>query len=210
MIQAIRARLFHHIEGPARAPLSRTKLLRTKLLRIKTVRRFAQSDGAMTTVEFGLIALPFFALLFAILETAMVFFAGQELETAVSDSARLILTGQAQSQGFAQQDFKNAVCARIYGLFDCTNGLQVDVRTYSSFSSITTSPPIDSNGNLQTGTFGYTPGSACNIVLVRLMYPWPVYFTMMGLGNIANLNGSQHLIMATAAFRNEPFGSGSC
>ncbi|HMK79675.1 MAG TPA: TadE/TadG family type IV pilus assembly protein [Xanthobacteraceae bacterium] len=200
MIQAIRARL-----------LCRTKeLLRARLLRVTTVRRFAQGEDAMTTVEFGLIALPFFALVFAILETAMIFFAGQTLETAVADSARLILTGQAQSQGFTQSEFQNAVCARIYGLINCQGGLQIDVRTFSSFSSITTTPPIDSNGNLQTSTFGYSPGTACEIVLVRLMYAWPVYFTMLGLGNVADLSGNQHLIMATAAFRNEPFGSGSC
>ena len=41
-------------------------------------------------VEFGLVAVPFLGLTFAILETALVFFAGQTLETAVADSARLI------------------------------------------------------------------------------------------------------------------------
>ena len=200
MLHAIRAHLSHYTRRLARAPL----------LHVKTVRHLAQGEDAMTTVEFGIVILPFLALLFAILETAMVFFASQTLEAAVADSARLVLTGQAQSQGFAQSDFKNAVCARIHGLFDCQNGLQIDVRTYSSFSSITTSPPVDAQGNLQTASFGYTPGAACEIVLVRLMYPWPVYFTMLGLDKIANLNGGQHLIMATAAFRNEPFGSGSC
>ena len=34
--------------------------------------------------------------------TAIVFFAGQALETAAADSARLIMTGQAQTQGFSQ------------------------------------------------------------------------------------------------------------
>ena len=62
---------------------------------------------------------PFLAVLFAIMETAMVFFAGQTLETAVADSSRLILTGQAQTGRLTQAAFKEAVCARIYGLFDC-------------------------------------------------------------------------------------------
>ena len=72
-------------------------------------------------VEFGLVAAPFLALVFAIIETAVVFFAGQALETAVSDSSRLILTGQAQGQNFDVSAFKNAVCNKIYGLFDCQN-----------------------------------------------------------------------------------------
>ena len=81
-------------------------------------------------------------MVFAIMETAIVFFAGQALETAAADSARLIMTGQAQSSGYNQAAFKNAVCAKIYGLFDCAGGLIVDVKNYSSFASIDTSKPI--------------------------------------------------------------------
>ena len=64
-----------------------------------------QQDGA-AAIEFGLVAAPFLALVFAIMETAIVFFAGQALETAAADSARLIMTGQAQTQGFDQAKFK--------------------------------------------------------------------------------------------------------
>lgn len=205
MIQAFRAFLIHD----GKTTDDRTAR-RAALPRLRIVRRFAQGTDGMTTVEFGLVALPFLALLFAILETTMIFLAGQTLESAVADSARLVLTGQAQTQGFQQADFKNAVCARVHGLLDCANGLQVDVRTYSSFSAINNAPPIDSHGNLQTSSFGYTPGNACDIVVVRLMYQWPVYFSMLGLDKLANLNGSMRLIMATAAFRNEPYSSVSC
>jgi Flp pilus assembly protein TadG len=177
---------------------------------MQTVRRFTRGEDGAATVEFGIVALPFFALMFAIIETAMIFFASQTLEAAVADSARLIMTGQAQAQSFSQTDFKNAVCAKIYGLFDCANGMQIDVKTYSSFSSISMAKPIDANGNLQTSNFGYTPGNACEIVVVRLMYQWPVYVSLLGLDKLADLGGNKKLIMATAAFRNEPFGSASC
>ena len=60
-----------------------------------------------------MVAAPFLALVFAILETSIVFFAGQTLETAAADSARLIMTGQAQSQGLSQAQFKTEVCKRI-------------------------------------------------------------------------------------------------
>ena len=63
----------------------------------KLLRRFRSNRRGSVAVEFSLIALPFFALLFAIIETALVFFASQVLETAVQDSSRLILTGQAQT-----------------------------------------------------------------------------------------------------------------
>jgi Flp pilus assembly protein TadG len=139
------------------------------------------------------------------METAIVFFAGQALETAAADSARLIMTGQAQTQGYSQTQFKNAVCGKIFGLFNCSGGLYVDVKTYTSFSTINNSQlPIDSNGNLQTGSFGYQPGGPGDIVVVRLMYQWPVYVSLLGL-NLSDLSGSKRLLMSTVAFRNEPY-----
>jgi Flp pilus assembly protein TadG len=198
MIQAIRAGL----------SVATRRLSPTRMLRIKTVRRFARREDGIAAVEFGIVAAPFLALMFAIMETAIVFFASQTLETAVADSARLIMTGQAQQSSFTQAQFKSAVCAKILGLFDCSNGIKIDVKTYSNFSSIGTAKPVDANGNLLTN-FGYQPGNACDIVLVRLMYEWPIYVSLLGF-NLADMSGNKRLIIATAAFRNEPFGSGSC
>ena len=70
--------------------------------RFRKLRAFARREDGAAAVEFAIVVAPFLAMLFAILETALVFFAGQTLETAVSDSARLILTGQAQTPGFSQ------------------------------------------------------------------------------------------------------------
>jgi Flp pilus assembly protein TadG len=179
-----------------------------RFLKIGKLRRYAgrfarKTDGAVA-IEFALVAAPFLALVFAIIETAIVFFAGQALETAVADSSRLIMTGQAQTAGYTQQQFKDQVCARIYGLFNCSGGLSVDVKTYSSFSSVNMSKPIDANGNLNTSSFGYTPGGPGDIVVVRPYYQWPVYVSLLGL-NIGDLSGSKRLIVASAAFRNEPY-----
>jgi Flp pilus assembly protein TadG len=171
-------------------------------------RRIVREQDGSTTVEFALLVAPFLAIIFAIIETSIVFFAGQTLETANADSARLIMTGQAQTQGFSQAQFKNAVCARIYGLFNCQGGLYVDVKTYTGFASINNSQlPVDANGNLQSGTFGYQPGGPGDIVVVRLIYQWPVYVSLLGL-NLSDSTGSKRVIMSTVAFRNEPYGTG--
>jgi Flp pilus assembly protein TadG len=161
-----------------------------------------QQDGAVA-VEFAMVAAPFLALVFAILETAIVFFAGQTLETAAVDSARLILTGQAQTQGMDQAKFKDAVCAKIYGLFNCATGIFVDVQTYSSFSSIALQSPVDKDGNM-TSQFTYSPGGPGDIVVVRLFYQWPVYVSLLGF-NLADMSGGKRLLAATVAFRNEPY-----
>jgi Flp pilus assembly protein TadG len=165
------------------------------------IRRLARHEEGAAAVEFGLVALPFLALLFAIIETAIIFFASQTLETAVADSARLIMTGQAQTQGMGKDAFKDRVCQRIYGLFDCKNGVHVDVQTFSSFSSVDLSKPVK-DGKLDTSGFKFQPGGPNDIVVVRLVYEWPIYLSLLGLSDLA---GNKRLMMATAAFRNEPY-----
>lgn len=52
---------------------------------LKLLRRFRRNRRGSAAVEFALIAPLFFGLLFAIIETAMTFFAGQVLETVTQD-----------------------------------------------------------------------------------------------------------------------------
>lgn len=175
-------------------------------LRVRTprlLRRFLHRKDGVAAVEFGLVVVPFLMLMFAIMETALVFFAGQALETAAADSGRLILTGQAQQQKFDATKFKDQVCAKVYGLFDCTSGLQVDVRTYASFAAIDNSKPVDKDGKL-TLTPTYAPGGPGQIVVVRLVYQWPIHMALFGF-SLSDLAGEKRLLMATSAFRNEPF-----
>jgi Flp pilus assembly protein TadG len=173
----------------------------------RLAQRFARAEEAAAAVEFALVATPFLALLFAILETALVFFAGQSLEAAATDSGRLIMTGQAQNGGFSQNDFKTSVCNALSGgLFDCTNGVTVDVQSYASFQDVSTAvttTPIK-NGQLDTSKMGYVPGGPGSIVVVRLYYQWPIYLSLLN-NNLANLSNGNRLLVATSVFRNEPF-----
>ena len=174
-----------------------------RLIGSSIARRFIRRQDGATAVEFGLVAAPFLALVFAIMETAIVFFAGQTLETAASDGARLIMTGQAQNAGYNQAAFKQAVCAKVYGLFNCNAGLYIDVKSYTNFASVDTTKPIVNN-TLNVSSFGYSPGGPGNIVVVRLMYQWPVYVSLLGL-NLSDVSGGKRVLMATVAFRNEPY-----
>jgi Flp pilus assembly protein TadG len=169
------------------------------------LRRFGRRQDGTSAVEFAMVALPFTALLFAIIETALVFLSGQALETAVADASRLILTGQAQNQGMSQTDFKNAVCDRIHGLFNCQAGVYVDVKKFSSFTEVTMPSPVDANGNMKS-SFEYTPGGPGDIVVVRLFYQWPIGFSLLASLGLSDLSGQKRLLVATSAFRNEPYG----
>ena len=179
------------------------------LSRVGVARRFVRQQDGAAAVEFALVITPFLALLFAIFETALIFFSGQVLETAVADASRLIMTGQAQGQSMSQADFKTAVCTRIYGLFDCQNGVYVDVKTFSSFSGVTMPSPVDAQGNFQNN-FSYQPGAPCDIVVVRLFYQWPIQVSLLGLNNLSTMVGNKRVLIATSAFRNEPFSNSTC
>ncbi len=173
-----------------------------RLLGFATARRLARQEDGAAAVEFAMVAAPFLAMVFAIIETSIVFFAGQALETAAADSARLIMTGQAQNGGYDQNKYKTEVCKKIYGLFNCNAGLYVDVKSYPNFASVPTAKPI-TNGTMDTST-SYSPGSPGDIVVVKLMYQWPVYVSLLGL-NLSDLSGGKRLLMSTVAFRNEPY-----
>jgi Flp pilus assembly protein TadG len=169
------------------------------------LQNFVRHCRATSTVEFGLVAAPFVALTFAIMQTAIVFFAGQTLETATANAARLILTGQAQTQGWSASQFKTQVCSQIHAVFNCESGVYVDVETYSSFSAVNTGLPI-TNGNFNSSSLGYNPGGPGDIVMVRLYYQYPVYVDLLG-SSLSNLNGGNNLLAATAVFKNEPYTS---
>lgn len=182
-------------------------LNRAKAVIRRPLARFARRQDGAAAVEFAIVALPFFALTFAILETALVFFANQTLQAAAGDAGRLIMTGQAQGASYSASDFKTQVCNRIYGLFNCTSGMTVDVKTYSTFGAVSNTPPV-TNGQFNSAATGYALGGPGCIQVVTLYYQWPIYVPLLQL---SNLNGNNYLLQATSVFKNEPYSSsGGC
>lgn len=174
--------------------------------RLAAVAPFAKllrrEDGAVA-LEFAVVATPFLALLFAIMESALMFLASQTLESAAQKAGRLVLTGQAQNQSYSMASFQQAVCTSLASFFNCNNVL-VDVQTAPNFSSAKTCLPLK-NGQIQNN-FTFSPGNPGDIVVVRVMYQWPVYVSLLGLSQaLSNMSGSSNLLMATATFRNEPY-----
>ena len=186
-----------------------------RLLPARAVCRFARHQDGTAAIEFALVAVPFLALLFAILETALVFFAGQTLETAASDSARMIMTGQGAN--WSVSDFQTQLCGTtqnptpITAMFNCQN-IAISVQTYSTFAGAgagaSTAPPV-TNGNIDPSKMPFSPGGPKCIEVVQLYYQWPIYVSLLS-DNLANF-GTDRLLVATAVFRNEPYATGgSC
>lgn len=171
---------------------------------------FMRDGNGATAVEFALIGLPFLAIVAALIQTFLLFFAQSVLENAVRASARQILTGQVQTvdasqgQSAAQSAFTNTVCANASVIFTCS-GLMIDVEVANNWSSANTGmPTLTYNAQGQvSNTWQFNPGNAGDIVVVRVMYLWPVFFGPIAF-NLANQANGTREIMASAAFQNEP------
>ena len=165
---------------------------------------FIRSSSGSAAVEFGLVAAPFLVLLIAILETALVFFAGRLLDETTEQASRYILTGQAQLSNMTQSQFANYVCQHTYALFNC-NKFMINVQNYNSFAAANTAAPtltFNAQGQV-TNQWTYSPGNPGDIVIVQVMYEWPV-IGLLGF-NIANIGANYRLLVSTEAFKNEPF-----
>ena len=175
-------------------------------------RRFARDERGVTAVEFGILGLPFFTIIFAILETTMVFLAGQVLDGAVEDASRLIKTGQAQSYDI--DDFRTLLCGYTFRLFgpDCS-GVSIVVDVIDDFSSApvgtvpTTTCEEDEDGKTVCELDveeAYVPGAGREVVQVTAYYRWPLVISLPYF-NLANQPDNARLLAATRVFRNEPF-----
>ncbi len=173
-----------------------------KAVRLK--RRFARSEGGSVAMEFALTAIPFFTLLFAIIEAGMIFFINAELDNALNDAGRLIRTGQAQTASMTATQLVQTICDEVVMVSDCTNNVKIDVRTFSTFASVNFPSPVDADGNL-VNSLQFSMGNAGDIVLIRIYYIWNIVSPFpVGLAN--NTAGTR-LIQSSVAFRNEPYTS---
>lgn len=168
----------------------------------RAVRRLRRDETGSTAIEFAIVAMPFLILLLVIIELGLAFFAGQLLDNAVTDSARLIRTGQAQQAKLDQAAFKQEVLSRLPSFFSADR-LSVDVKSFSNFASVSVPPVIDEDSNL-IDNFAFQPGNASQIVVVRAFYRWPLAGSYLGV-DFADLADGSRLLGSIAAFRNEPF-----
>lgn len=179
------------------------------LPRVQLARRrrsLARDDRGATVIEFALVAAPFVALLMAVLQTSVVFFSQQALESSAERTARQLMTGYAQTSGVTQASFKTTACNNLPGFMKCAN-LMIDVQNANNFSLVDTSMPTitqDSSGKV-TNSWKFSPGNAGSIVIMRTMYQLPVISGPLGF-DLSNMGGGKRLLIATSVFKTEPYG----
>jgi Flp pilus assembly protein TadG len=167
--------------------------------------RFATTQRGATAVEFALIAPPFLAMLIAILQVTLFLFAQQVLQNAAVEAGRLFMTGQAQNSGTTQSQFQNQVCPMVSALFTCS-ALMVNVQTYTSVTGASASAPtltFDAQGQV-TNSWSYNPGTPGELMVVQLVYLWPIISGPLGYV-LPNIGNGHVEMMGVSAFRVEPY-----
>ncbi len=174
--------------------------------------RFRRDDHGAYAVEFGLLALPFFGLLFAIVEVSWVSFNSEQLQAAVSRASRQVMTGTAQQNYSTPASFvSNLLCptdgTRILPNFmDCSK-LIVDVRTAADFTGADMTSSFYTQNSLK-----YCLGQPNTVVVLRVVYPMDsifplsIYNRYIGLANnVPNAPGWKHVLLGSAVFETEPY-----
>jgi len=187
---------------------------------LRLAKKFGREEDGATAIEFAFVALPFFALLFGILELAIVFFVNSALIHATSEAGRLVRVGNFQACGGADE-FKAIVCGNMQGLGNCWKNVRIDVVEGESFKTIPlpTIPPIQpripgatgANAIPQTQNGVFDDNTAGSTLVVRSVLHYRLALPPL-LTRLDNPRGSgARTMIATTAFRNEPFpATGSC
>ncbi|MGJ8562757.1 MAG: TadE/TadG family type IV pilus assembly protein [Alphaproteobacteria bacterium] len=180
-------------------------------------KRFSKNRDGATALEFAILVIPFSALMFSIIELAIVFFISSTVSHAMQQTAREIRTGEFQAACGDAAAFKAKVCSGMSGLGNCMANLRIDVVTSPTGRFVPgllpATPDAEDPANPGNPTIlpdSYVDSPAQAVVVVRAQYYHPL--TIPGdITRLSNQPGNRRLITAATAFRNEPFpGTGGC
>ncbi len=183
-----------------------------------------RDEKGAVAIEFALLAPIFFAIVFAIIETSMTFFAQQVLESALQDTTRQIRTGQSQvGTAWTAAQFRRELCGRSFGFFACsateatTDRLWIKVTPISTFSAApaqivnpvnedcrgpSANPDTDCNWAIAEA---YNGGIGNSVIIAQAFYKWPTLVNLPWF-SLADQAGNNRLLSAVRVFKNEPFG----
>jgi Flp pilus assembly protein TadG len=163
----------------------------------------SRREGA-AALDFALVATPFFFLLFAVMELALIFVLDSVLENATLNASRLVRTGQADTEGITAAAFEAALCGQMGVMSaNCAARTDIDVRVVPQFRA---APPPDPlvDGEMDEDALTYLPGDPGSLVLVRVWYSQPLVTPFLARA-VSRLNSGDAVLSVATAFRNEPY-----
>ncbi|MEP2945026.1 MAG: TadE/TadG family type IV pilus assembly protein [Lentilitoribacter sp.] len=187
------------------------------------VKRIRKSESGSTALEFGVLAIPFFMIIVATVETLVAFAGEQILVNAVDKMSRQLRTGEitfnmGRTTDLTEAEFRELFCNEINIVLSCSNTISsdqklfIDLKNVVNYSDIDVGIPKVSSADyaeLDTSGFGYAPGGSGSINVLRVYYKWDVTVDLIRpyITNIRpGAEGSEYYLMvSTTAFRNEGY-----
>jgi Flp pilus assembly protein TadG len=165
---------------------------RFSLRRFKSLHRFVHATDGATAVEMALITPVFFLFMIGLVETTLMITVQNVLENAAYNTSRVASTGYTASGKTQSQtitDTLNTELGSLGGLIDITK-MQMTSTAYANMGAITAGG----------GTNG--AGTASQVVVYTIVYPWKVFTPMMAqiLGNNGVINLTSRIVV-----QNEPY-----
>lgn len=179
-------------------------------VRSNIFRRFAAGRQGSTAVEFGMLAIPFCLLVFAILESCISFAGQQVMANAADDVARRIRTGQIDGDTLDEAKLRQLICNEMQILVAAScPGLEVDLREFDTFAEAATLRIKYTAGDkysrdLDTSEFDVSVGDAMTKNTLRVFYRWPVMTDIMRR-SMSTIKDGKTLHFASVTWQNEPF-----
>lgn len=187
------------------------------------VKRIRKSESGSTALEFGVLAIPFFMIIVATVETLVAFAGEQILVNAVDKMSRQLRTGEitfnmGRTTDLTEAEFRELFCNEINIVLSCSNTISSDQKLFIDLKNVVNYSDIDVGipkvnsadyAELDTSGFEYSPGGSGSINVLRVYYKWDVTVDLIRpyITNIRpGAEGSEYYLMvSTMAFRNEGY-----
>lgn len=197
MQKAVRGETCGNSDLPERTRSTRKGLLFT---------RFCKHNRGSVAIEFALIALPFFLLIFAVVEITLSFTAEQVMSNVVDDISRQLRTGQLKTTDVSDATkLKARICPLLLMAATPCPDLEVDLQTYATFKTVPTTIPLKSDNDVDVSALKVNPGGAGTINQLRVFYRWPILTDLMKTRIASIQSQGKTLLFSTATWQNEPY-----
>lgn len=186
------------------APMKRRRALRSLL----------RNRSGAAALEFAIVAPVFMALILSTFEVGWFYFVNSSLDTALTNSARELRTGQAYKSGYTSQTMRDQflqqeVCKnlRFMSASKCASTVTVEVRTFPSYQALA----ADTTGftctdDLPTAqqAVPFQTGTDRSILRIRLCMIYQTMNPMIGVSLARGKSGAERRVTASYVLRVEP------
>jgi Flp pilus assembly protein TadG len=184
-------------------------------------RQLARDENGVTAIEFAMVGLPFFMMLFGIMGVGLYFFSIFNLENAVEQASRPLRTGEAQKAVTTKVQFSTTVCNQLAGFFDCANKMRIQVVNVTALqvanpAALPNMGQCISKDKNALGVFVgpdilvpdnqtvYQIPSATQTVVVTVCYELDLLKSIPFI-NLGNMPNGATMLQASTAFKTEPY-----